>query len=246
MSLFAISDLHLSLQVDKPMDIFNSRWENHHEKLKTEWEKRISSEDTVIIGGDLSWALKFEELEKDVEFIHQLPGKKVLFKGNHDYWWNSYKKVKEFLPSSFFAIQNNYYPFNRNRKIALCGTRGWIIPGKNTPEHDQKIYQRELGRLELSLKAALKDGFTNLVVTLHYPPFHKEKTEKYSKNIENQIQSEFVKLLKEYNAKICIYGHLHGEDHSRAFVGTSEGIDYYFVSSDYLEFRPVKIDLSVF
>ncbi|OWZ83524.1 metallophosphoesterase [Natranaerobius trueperi] len=227
MHLFAISDLHLSLQADKPMDVFGPLWENYHERIKENWEEVVTEDDTVIIGGDFSWALKLEEVKKDACFIHELPGKKVLFKGNHDYWWNSYKKVKETLPESFFVVQNNYYPFND--KIAICGTRGWQTPCEER-DHDKKVYNREINRLKLSLDAAIKDGYQDFIVTLHYPPFARDND-----------KTSFTEVLKEYGVKVCIYGHLHGEDHKNAFIGEKEGIVYYFVSSDYLGFKPIPI-----
>lgn len=229
MSLFAISDLHLSIGGDKPMDVFGQLWEQHHLRLKQNWEKTVLEGDTVIIGGDISWALKLEETEDDFKFIHNLPGRKVFFKGNHDYWWQSYAKVKKALPSSICAVQNNYCPYEEN--IAVCGTRGWITPGSaNFTEQDGIVYQRELIRLELSLTAAKKDGRQPKVAVLHYPPFGPELED-----------SEFVTVMQQFNVKICIYGHLHGDDHRRAFSGERDGITYYFTSSDYLEFKPLRI-----
>ncbi|MEW5919878.1 MAG: metallophosphoesterase [Bacillota bacterium] len=229
MSLFAISDLHLSLNGEKPMHIFGDRWEGHHLKLQEQWEEVVAGRDTVIIGGDISWALKLEEMEEDFRFIHALPGRKVFFKGNHDYWWQSYAKVKKALPRSICAVQNNYCLYEN--RVAICGTRGWNIPGiMNFAEQDERVYQRELIRLELSLGMAIKDGFDHIVAVLHYPPF--------GPGLED---SGFVTLLHQYNVKTCIYGHLHGDDHRRAFSGERDGITYYFTSSDYLEFRPLHI-----
>ena len=233
MSLYAISDLHLSLGGEKPMDIFGERWESHHLKLQENWSRVVATDDTVILGGDLSWALKLEEAKEDLQFIHALPGKKILFRGNHDYWWKSYAKVKKALPSSLVAIQNNYYPYGA---IAICGTRGWTSPGgENFTEQDQKIYQRELLRLEMSLEAARMDGYDQLLVTLHYPPWNArlEKT-------------GFIQIMEEFGVRVCLYGHLHGADHKNALQGLREGIIYYFTSSDYLDFTPIPLDLSVF
>jgi len=244
MRLFAISDLHLAFQVDKPMDIFGPRWENHHEQIKRYWEKEVSQEDIVILGGDLSWALKLEDVKEDLNFIDSLPGRKILIKGNHDYWWGSYKKVRQILPSSIYAIQNNYFPFDAYKKVAICGTRGWLIPDmseehaahNSEQKHNQKIYNREVNRLDLSLQSAWKDGFTNSIVTIHYPPFCRSKGN----------GSGFIDVMNKYNVKVCVYGHLHGEDHYKAFVGSKQGIDFYFTSADYLQFKPQKIDLEVF
>ncbi len=229
MSLFAISDLHLSLDGDKPMDIFGERWEQHHQRLKEHWEGMVGNDDTVIIGGDISWALRLEETELDFQFIHGLPGRKVFFKGNHDYWWQSYAKVKKFLPASICAVQNNYCLYEGH--IAICGTRGWTVPGStNFTEEDDRVYRRELIRLELSLSMAKKDGFEETVAVLHYPPFDPALED-----------SEFVAVLHKYNVKICLYGHLHGADHDRAFNGERDGVTYYFTASDYLNFHPLQI-----
>lgn len=230
MALFAISDLHLSLGGEKPMDIFGGEWVDHHLKIKENWEKLVSDDDTVILGGDLCWAMKLEEAQQDFNFIHGLPGRKILFKGNHDYWWQSYSKVIKALPDSMFAVQNNYLAYDNG--IALCGTRGWIVPGEYCLEQDEKIFRREKMRLEMSLAKAQGDGFKNFIVTLHYPPF-----------IRYEEEEGFAVIMKRYNVKICLYGHLHGADHRRAFTGERDGINYFFISSDYLDFKPLRLDL---
>jgi predicted phosphohydrolase len=231
-ALFAISDLHLSFGVEKPMDIFGKKWEGHHFKIKENWQKVVRSHDTVILGGDLSWALKLKEADRDFDFVDRLPGTKVLFKGNHDYWWQSYAKVKKALPKSIYAVQNNFFVYESD--IALCGTRGWTFPEGNKAE-DKKIYRRELIRLELSLNEAYQQGLRKYVVTLHYPPITASGEE-----------SDFVEIMKKYGVKICIYGHLHGADHEKAFMGERDGIHYYFTSSDYLDFTPLGVNLDVF
>ncbi|HHT47340.1 MAG TPA: serine/threonine protein phosphatase [Firmicutes bacterium] len=231
MALFAISDLHLSLGGEKPMDIFGGEWVDHHLKIKENWEKLVSDDDTVILGGDLCWAMKLEEAQQDFNFIHGLPGRKVLFKGNHDYWWQSYSKVIKALPGSMFAVQNNYLAYDDD--IALCGTRGWIVPGEYCLEQDEKIFRREKMRLEMSLAKAQDDGFKKFIVTLHYPPF-----------IRYEEEEGFAVIMKRYNVKICLYGHLHGADHRRAFIGERDGINYFFISSDYLNFKPLRLDLN--
>ncbi len=234
MRLFAISDLHLSLGVEKPMDVFGEQWRDHHLKIKENWEKVVSPEDVVILGGDFSWAMKLEEAREDFAFLNNLPGQKVLLKGNHDYWWQSYAQVKTALPASIHALQNNYYHFND--RIALCGTRGWSIPGEGrSSQEDEKVYKRELLRLEMSLKSARQDGYEDCIVTLHYPPFS-----------NRGLKSGFVEIMQSYEVKICLYGHLHGDDHAKAAEGEIEGITYYFTACDYLSFRPRLIDLSVF
>lgn len=229
MSLFAISDLHLSLKGDKPMDVFGERWEQHHLQIKECWEKIVGDGDTVVVGGDISWALRLEEASDDLWFVHSLPGRKIFFKGNHDYWWQSYAKVKKALPPSICAVQNNYCLYKD--RIAICGTRGWNVPGNlNFDQQDERVYQRELIRLELSFKKAKKDGFEPSVAVLHYPPFGPELED-----------SGFTTLLQQYSVKVCIYGHLHGADQERVFTGERNGITYYFTASDYLRFRPLKI-----
>ena len=233
MSLFAISDLHLSLGADKPMDIFGECWENHHLKLRENWNRVVGSDDTVILGGDLSWAMKLENAKADLDFIHALPGEKIIFRGNHDYWWKSYAKVQKKLPASIHAVQNNYYPLG---DMAVCGTRGWAAPfGDSCTEQDEKIFQRELLRLEMSLETARDDGFSRLLAVLHFPPFNVRLDD-----------TGFVHIMRRFGVKICVYGHLHGADHQRAFQGMRDGIVYYFTASDYLDFTPLKLDLGVF
>ena len=232
--LFAISDLHLSLGGNKPMDIFGEQWDNHHLKIRENWCNTVKDNDTVILGGDLSWALKLEETGEDFNFVHNLPGKKVLIKGNHDYWWQSYAKVNKALPESIFALQNNYFLYERD--IAICGTRGWTAPGtENFGDHDQKIYLRELNRLELSLTDAREDGYSKIVVALHYPPFTPQGKE-----------TGFVEIMRKFGVKICLYGHLHGMEEKRVVQGDIDRIRYYFISCDYLNFSPLLLDLNVF
>ncbi len=237
MPLFAISDLHLSFQVEKPMDIFGTNWRNHHKKIAHYWHKYVGPEDTVIIGGDISWGMKLEEAKADLKFLGELPGKKVIIKGNHDYWWESYSKVKKYLPTHITALQNNYYPFDPQMGIAICGTRGWQFPGQSKDsdiEHDKKIFNRELHRLELSLASAWKAGFTKPIVAVHFPP------------LKNGMPEPMIlNLMQNYNVKICLYGHLHGKDHIYAFTGNMDEVYFYFTSSDYLNFIPKKIDLSL-
>lgn len=224
--IYAISDLHLSLGGEKPMDIFGIKWQDHHLKLRENWLKSVREDDTVIIGGDFSWALKLEEAREDFDFVHQLPGRKVLFKGNHDYWWQSYSKVKKALPSSMQAVQNNYIAYRG--RLALCGTRGWTTPGgENYTVKDEKIYQRELIRLRLSLEKARQDGFEEFVVTLHYPPFTSRGED-----------TGFIAIMQEYAVRLCLYGHLHGEDQQNVFQGERDAISYCFVAADFLDFVP--------
>ena len=212
------------------MDIFGGLWENHHLKLKENWERSIGRDDTVILGGDLCWALKLEDAAADFQFIGDLPGRKVLFKGNHDYWWQSLAKIKEALPHGMIPVQNDYARYGEN--IALCGTRGWSFPTVHgDTKQDEKIYRRELIRLELSLQAAQKDGLCEFIVILHYPPF-----------TQTLGDTGFTEILHRYDVKTCLYGHLHGPDQTRAFSGLRDGVHYHFISGDYLNFTPLLLD----
>lgn len=232
MTIFAISDLHLALSIDKPMDIFGDRWSNYMEKLKIAWEETVSAEDYVIIPGDISWATYLEQACEDFRFIEALPGKKIISKGNHDYWWTTLNKLEHFI------IENNYstISFLHNNSFALgstllCGTRGWKCPGEaDFTSEDRKIYERELQRLELSLKSAVKSGVGDIIAALHYPPFNSRKE-----------PSGFVEIMLKYNVKKCIYGHLHGEGWKNAFVGNNSGIEFRLVSADYLSFKPLRL-----
>lgn len=227
MALYAISDLHLALSGEKPMDVFGEHWFMHHEKIKHNWLSKIKAEDTVLIAGDISWSMKMVEGLKELEYIHELPGTKIMIKGNHDYWWTSVTKLNN-LYSDMKFIQNNFFNYE---EYAICGTRGWICPGgDNFKEHDKKIYNRELIRLRLSLESAKKAGFKKFIVMIHYPPVN-EKFE----------ATEITSILKEYEVEKVIYGHLHGPSLKSVFEGIQEGIEYIVTSADYLDFDPVKI-----
>jgi len=228
MALFAIGDLHLSFMTDKPMDVFGEKWINHAEKIKNNWRYKISNEDVVLIPGDISWAMKLNEAYYDLEWISNLPGKKFLIRGNHDYWWASLSKMNTLFDNIFF-LQNNYYLYE---DYAICGTRGWICPNENKfDDHDRKIYKRELHRLKLSLDAAVNDGYNKFIVMTHYPPTN-EKLEK----------SGFVEIYEEYKVEKVIYGHLHDIDSFNAGLkGIRNGVEYILTSSDYLNFDPIKI-----
>lgn len=229
MALYAISDLHLALSTDKPMDIFGENWANHHEKIKENWINKISDEDVVLISGDISWSMKKNESVQDLNWINELPGKKYLIRGNHDYWWSSISKLNAMYENMKF-IQNNYFTY---KDYAICGSRGWICPdsdGQRFTENDEKIYSREQIRLRLSLDAAKKDGYEKVICMIHYPPTN-----------ENFQESAFTNIFKEYNVEKVIYGHLHGPALGRVINGMWRGIEYYMTSSDYLKFDPIKI-----
>ena len=228
MALYAIGDLHLSSNSDKPMDVFGSHWLFHHEKIRSSWLCNVDSEDTVLIAGDISWAMRLQEAKGDLNWIAELPGNKILIRGNHDYWWCSISKLNKLYPNMDF-IQNNYFEYN---SYAICGTRGWISPNNNRfTDEDSKIYMREVGRLELSLKAATKAGNKKIIAMLHYPPTN------------DQLEpSLFTELLESYNVEQVVYGHLHGIDsYAAGLRGQHRGINYHLVSCDYLDFNLLKI-----
>ena len=233
MSIYVIGDLHLSFGVDKPMNIFGDNWENHEEKIRTNWIKTVTDRDTVILPGDFSWAMKLEESIKDFEFLNSLPGKKLLSKGNHDYWWNSLKKMRKFLEYNNFQnidfIYNNSYLVEDKIIVAI---RGWIT-NPTSPE-DYKILRRENERLILSIKDGIeKYGNDKEIISfIHYPPFYKQM-------VPNEIN--FENTLKEYGIKRCYYAHLHGEGHKEAIEGILNGIRYQLVSSDYLNFDLIQM-----
>lgn len=209
------------------MDIFGSNWHRHQETIIENWLDLVKDEDMVLLPGDISWALKLEDAHKDLLEIEKLPGIKVISKGNHDYWWNSLNKLNNLGLKTIFFIQNNSFIFNN---IGIAGTRGWSsIEFDNLDEHDTKIFNRELNRLRLSLNS-LKKNVTTKIVMLHYPPFNAD----FSPN-------EFVWLMKGHKVDICIYAHLHGEGHKHIHEGLIEGIRFYCVSSDYIDFKPKKI-----
>jgi len=228
MALFAIGDLHLGLSVDKPMNIFGEMWEKHEEKIKENWIKKISENDSIIIPGDISWATDFDDAVMDLQWIDNLPGKKYLLRGNHDFWWSSLKKMNDRFPSLNF-IQNNFYSY---KDYGICGTRGWTCPNKiSFDSHDRKIFDREVIRLKLSLDEAKNHGYNNIVVAMHYPPTN-----------EDFEMSEFTKIFEEYRVKKVIYGHLHTESSFGAGIkGMVNGVEYILSSSDYLGFDPIEI-----
>jgi predicted phosphohydrolase len=221
MALYAISDLHLAFNDDKPMDIFGEKWNEHHKKIKDNWIKKVNDEDTVLIAGDISWAMKEEDSLTDLQWIDNLPGNKIISKGNHDFWWGSISKLNSMFEKTKF-LQNNFFVYN---DYAICGTRGWICPGTDRfTEKDKKIYLRELIRLKLSLDGAKKAGYKKIIVMLHYPPTN-EKFE----------ESGFI--IKEYDVEKVIYGHLHGPALNRVLNGFVDGVEYVMTSADFIDFN---------
>jgi predicted phosphohydrolase len=230
MKVFALADLHLGRAVKKPMDVFGPAWERHTERIDANWRARVGPDDWVLVPGDISWAMKLEDAVPDLRFIHDLPGRKILLKGNHDYWWTSRGKVEAVLPPSLRLLQNDAIDLGEG--VGVVGTRGWQPPeAPRATAEDKKIHDREVLRLGLSLKAAA-GRFDLLIAMIHYPPIYRGIGE-----------TAFVPLLREAGVKVCLYGHLHGPDHRYAVNGERDGIRYYFVAADAVDFTPVAIDI---
>lgn len=227
MSLYTIGDLHLSLGTNKPMDIFPG-WENYVELIQTRWNELVKPNDTVVVVGDISWAMSLEECDADFSFINQLNGTKILMKGNHDYWFTTKTKVEQYLEQKNFntikILFNNSYEYE---DVVLCGTRGWI--NEQGEDVDKKVLNREAGRLRLSLEHGKKTG-KQPIVFLHYPPIY----------ASNECW-EILEVLLEYNIKQCYYGHIHGKSAQYAINGERKGIEFRLVSCDQTDFTPVKI-----
>ena len=226
MALFVLGDTHLSLGGAKPMDVFPG-WEGYGEKLEANWRRRVKPEDTVVLAGDISWSMRLADTRRDFAFLHSLPGQKLIMKGNHDYWWSTANKMNAFFAAEGFdtlrLLHNNSYTVDG---YALCGTRGWLFDAGEP--HDEKVMNREIGRLRLSLDAA-EPGREKLVF-LHYPPVY-----------TGADAPEIVAVLKEYGIRRCFYAHLHGKAIRFAVQGEVDGIRYKLVSADGLRFCPYKI-----
>ena len=227
MALYAIGDLHLCLGAPKPMDIFGGAWVGYMDKL-TQGMDKIQSDDTIVLMGDLSWALDIEKAGADFAWIDRIPGRKIILKGNHDYWWSTAAKFYKFCEHNGFQNQwilnNNFYEY---MGYAICGTRGWFFEEERSGQHDEKVFKRELLRLEASLKAA---GDLTKLVFLHYPPRYKGYT-----------CEPILELLKRYDVRSCYYGHLHGASHGLAQEGIWDGIEFKLLSADRLDFQPYRI-----
>lgn len=234
MAIYAIADLHLSFKDNKPMDIFGDNWEKHTEKLRINWLGKVKNEDTVILPGDFSWAMYLKDTDYDFKYLSELPGKKILLKGNHDYWWNTINKMKKFLKDNNFSnidfLYNN--SFLVEDKI-IVGTRGWNLL---EIENDKKMIKRENIRLELSIQ----DGINKygkgkeIIAFMHYPPISKNEIVKNTSN-------EFIETLEKYDIHRCYYGHLHGYSHKDAVEGSYKNINFYLISADYLNFHLIKV-----
>ncbi|MDO4800471.1 MAG: metallophosphoesterase [Bacillota bacterium] len=225
MRLFIISDLHVSFAQAKPMEVFGEHWENHAAKIRESWLNQVGPDDVVLLGGDTSWSMRLEDALVDFEWISALPGTKVLIKGNHDYWWSHRKKLAARFPDLFF-LQNDFFTFG---SIAVCGTRGWNLPDSEEPE-DEKIYRRELLRMEQSLEAATRAGYREIIVLVHYPP------------TPDGRDTEMTLLFERYGVRRVFYGHIHDTDCFRyCFAGYKNGVEYRLTSCDYLNFELQEI-----
>ena len=227
MALYAIGDLHLCLGAPKPMDVFGGAWVGYMDKLR-KGLSCITEEDTTVLLGDLSWALSLEEAKADFAWMNEIPGRKIILKGNHDYWWSTVRKFDIFCQENgyenFHILNNNHFEFEG---MAICGTRGWFFEEERSGEHDEKVFKRELMRLEASLKSA---GELPKTVFLHYPPRYRGYECK-----------EILELLERYEVRRCFYGHLHGASHGLAMEGTWDGVEFRLVSADKLNFIPYQV-----
>ena len=227
MALYAIGDLHLWLGAPKPMDIFGGAWVGYMDKLK-EGMSCITAEDTTVLLGDLSWALDLETAAQDFAWINEIPGRKIILKGNHDYWWSTVAKFNKFCEANGFhdmyLLNNNCFEYG---DWAICGTRGWFFEEERHGAHDEKVFKRELCRLEASLKAA---GEKPKMVFLHYPPRYK-----------GYECREILELLEKYGVRRCYYGHLHGGSHKLAMEGLWDGVEFRLVAADYINFKPQTV-----
>lgn len=226
MSIFALSDLHLSFGTDKPMNVFGQNWQHYEEKIKSNWINLIKESDTVLICGDVSWATYLDDTAiADFAWIESLPGKKIISKGNHDYWWCTHKKQTEFTAKNNFEtiefLHNNSYIIEDN--VGICGARGWLAEDNCLTDEDKKIYNRELERLKISINSIPKEAVTKIAM-LHYPPDRK-----------------FMELLSKSNVGACVYGHLHGNANRNAICGELDNVKYNLTACDYLDFKPIKI-----
>lgn len=235
MAIYTIGDLHLSFKENKPMSIFGDNWEGHEEKIKEDWLSRVKKEDLVILPGDFSWATYLKDTDEDFIYLKQLPGKKLLLKGNHDYWWTTLKKMRNFLEEQKIEdvdfIYNNSYEFENH---IIVGTRGW---SQTDEKEDKKLLKREALRLELSIKNGIQTFGEDkeIIVFMHYPPIS-------NLNLIHNEKNDFINIMKEYNVKRCFYGHLHGNSIKEAIEGNYFDINFKLVSADGLDFKLHKIN----
>lgn len=228
MAVYAISDLHLPAGNDKPMDIFGEHWENHFDRIRADWLEKVEEEDIVLLPGDLSWGMQLSDALQDLNAIGALPGKKIITRGNHDYWWSSIGRVRDKLPKNMYALQNDSLLLDG---YLFSGTRGWILPAEEVDEGDVRIFRRELGRLRMSLDHARRlSKDADIICMLHYPPL-----------TDAVRETEVTQILKEYAVRHVVYGHLHASALCGAFRGVEDGIHYHQVSCDGLDFKLHKV-----
>ena len=234
--IYAIGDLHFSgIPETKPMTVFGEHWTNHRQRIIENWKQTVAPEDIVVLCGDISWAMKLSDAVKDdLQFIAELPGKKVMLRGNHDYWWTSLVKMKQATKDAFFFLQNNFYPVDlKDLHVAICGSRGWLTPVCEgyDPETDDSILRHEELRIRASLDAAKNEGYDDFLLALHYPPFYSP--------VENSV---FKQIIDKYGVKTCVFGHIHGTEGAAAiFEGERDGCSYKLVSCDTQDFTPVRV-----
>ena len=227
MDIYAIGDLHLPGGENKPMNVFGPHWEGHFDRIRQDWLSKVREEDAVLIPGDISWAMQVENALPDLAAIGSLPGAKVILRGNHDYWWCGISRLREILPRGMYAVQNDAMLLDG---VAFCGTRGWTLPAPGAADDDEKIYSRELLRMEMSLQRAAALRADRLIVMCHYPPLG-----------EGGGETPLSRLLEEYPVDDVVYGHLHGPSLKGAFTGEFHGIRYHCVSCDGLQFRLYRL-----
>ena len=234
MKLYAISDFHISTNTDKPMDVFGGNWVNYLDKIKADWQEKVSADDIVLIAGDISWAMNIEDAKADLDFFRELTGRKVFIKGNHDYWWSGIGKVRDIMPENCYALQNDSVRF-AEAGVVICGSRGWAVPGSpDFDEKDRKIYSREIERFKLSLKSAekLMQNSDKLIAMIHYPPF----------NVRRE-SSAFTDIFEEFGVSAVIYGHLHGKNVRADKLVIKNGVKYYLTSCDMVDNKLTEIEL---
>lgn len=234
MSIYTIADLHLSFNEDKPMNVFGEIWNDYEEKIKEDWNKKVKENDLVVLPGDFSWSMYLKDTYKDFEYLNKLTGKKLLLKGNHDYWWTTVTSMRNYIKENDFKdidfLYNNSYKFGNT---IIVGTRGWILSEESEAK---RMINRESARLELSIEDALKvkEDDDEIIAFMHYPPILKS-------NVQKNEMNEFIKILKKYDIKKCYYGHLHSSSIKDAIEGVYFGIEFKLVSADGLNFKLEKV-----
>lgn len=232
MRLFAIGDLHLPGGQEKPMDVFGDHWEGHFERIAQDWQARVAEDDVVLIPGDTSWAMQLTDAVPDLQAIGELPGRKILIKGNHDYWWGGIGQVRRALPDGMMAIQHDAVDLG---SVVVTGTRGWVWPTEEAPltPEDERVFSRELIRLELALQSAVKQaGERPILLMLHYPPLY-----------QTDRDTPFTRMIEKYPVHTVVYGHLHGAGIRAGFTGAWNGVRYLLASCDSLDFTLAEVKM---